>query len=327
MKLKLNSFLRNLLGTQGQPDASPLNPPLFITGSMRSGTTLIVDKLSSHPQLIKIGSELNEIWTEVGGAPMKGSCPHLTKENADPKYTYQMTNYIVSFLNDSKTLRRRLMRRIVKMNTKLGRVNYDWDNIIPVNKSPHLMNKLSYVNALFPESKNILIVRNIFAHSASMKVHFDNAYKNKNLVHVMETGEHSCWSDLPKAKFGNELPTNVYPSDFSLIPKMWLRLNSIALKEIAQLPKEKYLIVSYEKLVVEQESELRRIFDFLELREEYKEDENTICKSGQKMINTTTSGNPLDKWKKHLSEEEKSMIEKVIEEDADTYNFILSHLN
>lgn len=291
---------------------------------MRSGTTFLVDKLAKHPQLLKIGSELNEIWTDIGHAPMKGCCPHLTEKDFSVDATYQMTNYISNFINESKSIKRHLMRLNTKLDNDLGRFSYDWDSIIPVNKSPHIMNKISYVNSLFHDSKFILIVRDIYAHSSSMKIHFDNQYKKNNLVHVMDSEAHSCWSDVP-ADSVSEKDQTFYPSDFSLIPKMWLRLNKTALEEIKLLPEKNRLIISYEKLINNEPAELKKVFAFLDLKDEHKKWEDEIRLSKQKLINTTTKGNPLDKWKTQLSEDEKSTITEMIKDNQDTYNYIMSH--
>ena len=53
---------------------------------MRSGTTFLVDKLSSHPQLLKIGVELNQVWTDIGGASIKGTCDHKVAADASAEY-------------------------------------------------------------------------------------------------------------------------------------------------------------------------------------------------------------------------------------------------
>ena len=64
--IKLPKALRELFGTHGEPRATPLEQPIFVTGCMRSGTTFLVDKMASHPQLLKIGVELNQVWTDLG---------------------------------------------------------------------------------------------------------------------------------------------------------------------------------------------------------------------------------------------------------------------
>jgi len=209
--LKLNSSLRNFLGTHGEPLPKKSNMPLFITGCMRSGTTYLTNKLTGHPQLLKIGTELNSVWTKIGGASILRYCDYKGPENVNCYYTYQMSNYLFRFINESKSLKRHLMRANIYYSRKIGRISYDWDNLIPVNKSPHLMNKIGYVNKLFPQSKYIFIVRDIFGHSASMKVHFNTLYKNKQCIYYIPENPKACWSSLNRDKALNRLPHKFYP--------------------------------------------------------------------------------------------------------------------
>jgi hypothetical protein len=110
-------------------------------------------------------------------ASIRGKCDYKTASDASPEYVYQMTNYFSNFISESRSFKRKIMRSYSKLFHGLGRTNYDWPHIIPFNKSPHLMNKLGYVGALFPRSTLIVIVRNIYSHSASMKIHFDKLHQ------------------------------------------------------------------------------------------------------------------------------------------------------
>jgi len=86
--IKLNNSLRKLLKTEGEIPAKKANSPLFITGCMRSGTTFLVDNLSSHPQLLKIGSELNKAWEELTKAKMTSECNYLNTLDATNEDTF-----------------------------------------------------------------------------------------------------------------------------------------------------------------------------------------------------------------------------------------------
>lgn len=110
----LNDNLREIFKTHGEPRASMVNPPLFITGCMRSGTTFLANKLATHPQLLKVGAELNQVWTDIGGADIRGACPHLTEADANMATAYQMSNYFFQYIEESKSWKRHLMRWIKK---------------------------------------------------------------------------------------------------------------------------------------------------------------------------------------------------------------------
>ena len=318
--------LRKILGTQGEPDPQLARLPLFITGTMRSGTTLLVNKLSEHPQLFKIGDELNHIWTEIGGASCVGICEHKNENEADNYYTYQMTNYFSQYIHKSKNTVRKLMRLYWYQKHNIGRINYDWDEIVPMNKSTHLMNKIGYVNGLFPGAKIILIIRDIYGQSSSQKFHFDEDFKKRQMYNFVPDDTMGCWTRR-KIKNVDDLNTDkVYPGNFSVIPAMWLRLNSIALDKINELPEPQRLVISYEDLVQNQSAVLKKVFGFIGLNPGHEHEVEKICNQVMKFRNTTTAGNPLNKWKKLLSVNEIEQINTQINENRDAYDKILHAL-
>ena len=321
--IKLPESLRNLFGTHGEPAARITNAPLFVTGSMRSGTTFLVDKLSSHPQLLKIGVELNQVWTDIGGASIKGTCDHKVAADASAEYTYQMTAYFANFIQESRSFKRKAMRRYAKYFHGLGRASYDWENIIPVNKSPHLMNKLGYVGALFPKSTLLLIVRDVYSHSASMKYHFEKLHKADGRTYFMEDSPEACYSqsygELPEGK-----PS--FPGDFSIIPELWLRMNTLAFKELNEATFHQKIVVSYEDLVTDQKGTLTAVFDALALKQSHSAASHEIAEKATVLVNTTTKGSPIEKWKDQLSSEEVATIESALSKHAADYAFITGSL-
>lgn len=326
--IKLPDKLRDTLGTHGEIPVQNAKPLLFITGCMRSGTTFLVDKIASHPQLFKIGTELNEVWTKIGGASIKDRCEYKEASDASSYYTYKMTNYIRRFIEEGKTVKRHLMRLNEFVGKGKGRVFYDWENIIPVNKSPHLMNKIGYVRSVFPKSKFIIIVRDVFAHSASMKAHFDKHHAESKRYSVFVENSKECWAHYR----GNEVPNSlkqfpVYPPDFSLIPKMWIRLNKLAINELKEVDEARFRIVSYEDLMLNQEEVFREIFKFINLKSKHSKFVRKVAKKRFTYKNTTTKGHPLLKWQRHLSDKEKHEVEEVIRDNRGDYNSILKFIS
>jgi len=289
---------------------------------MRSGTTFLVDKLAGHPQLLKIGSELNEVWTKIGGASCMRTCEYRGKEHAEAQYAYNMTAHFFEFINESSTLKRRSMRLITKWNDNTQRVNYDMQNIVAMNKSPHLMNKLGYVHALFPNSKILFIIRDVHAHCASLKRHLDNEYRKNGKRRFIPDDPRGCWSSWNSG--GGEPEQPCYPADLSTLPKMWLRLNELALEEIQKLPADTYKIISYETLITDQKNTLMSVFDFLDLLPKHKSEANKVAEKEIDLINTTTSGDPLSKWKQQLTPNEIATIDEVIEANRPRYEKIMA---
>lgn len=77
---------------------------------------------------------------------------------------------------------------------------------------------------------------------------------------------------------------------------------------------KKKLVVSYEDLVMNQKGTLAAIFEAMELRSEHKQVADEIAQKATVLVNTTTKGNPLEKWKKQLSTQEIAAIDAVVAE-------------
>jgi hypothetical protein len=176
---------------------------------------------------------------------------------------------------------------------------------------------------VFPESKIIYIIRDIHGQVASMKQHFINESK-KGSVHKLPKLENACWS---VDKSANEDADRIYPGNFNLLPEAWLRLNECALKSLQKLKFKNCLVLSYEQMVQHQEKTFGDIFEFLQLSKKYKSHEEKI--SAQKIAykNTTTSGNPLIKWKNQLSEEEQRLVRTYVSENKSRIEYMMGVFN
>src|SRR5690554_2697337 len=152
------AFFAKLLNVPTEPAAKPFEDPVFLIGMMRSGTTLLMNTLSEHPQLLKAGFELNNMWTEIGGAPCSGQCELRLASDLQAQYQNNVTAYFDRYIQKSKSFIRHLSRWSQKRHYGYGRIFYDWDNLFLMNKSPHLSNKISYINAMYPNAKFVVIV-------------------------------------------------------------------------------------------------------------------------------------------------------------------------
>lgn len=320
--------LRKWLDMESEPTPQPFPAPVFIAGCMRSGTSMLVDKLTQHPQLLKIGVELNDIWTAIGDAPCRAPCAYRNETHARPQAGYNMATYFAEFIRKSRSWRRHLMRAKNYFREDKGSIFLDWDNVVPVNKSPHLTNKLRYVHSLFPEGKILFIIRGIEGHSASMKIHFDRNYEETGLISYLPKNPKGCYSRVPQRARQPEgvFPERCYPGDFSIIPEMWIRLNQLALEDMSELPNGSYKVIVYEELVQNWDVVLRDIFDFLDLEPKHESSTKKIIQSQMKIINTTTKGSPLEKWRRTLTKEEINEMYEVIERHQASYDAIMEQV-
>lgn len=320
------AFLSNLFNIPTEPKATEFRDPIFIIGLMRSGTTLLMNTLSEHPQLLKAGFELNDIWNNIGGAPCSVNCAERTEEDFSVEYANNMTAYFTSYIEKSKSFMRHLARWSAKKHYGSGAIRYDWDDLYLMNKSPHLSNKIRYINKMYPKAKFIVIVRDIYGQSASLKMHFENHHKKENYYFELPDDASYCWTNHLNPDVKKLKTSNIYPGNFGLIPKSWIRLNRLIFNHLETVPKANKLVLTYESLVTNQENELSKVFGFLNLNKKHQAIQKSICKKSRTVSNTTTKGDPLKKWKKYLEPNEISDIDKMIKSDKLDFDYICSNL-
>ena len=103
-------------------------------------------------------------------------------------------------------------------------------------------------------------------------------------------------------------------------------MNKVAFDEFDRAGFKKKLVVSYEDLVMNQKGTLAAIFEALELRPEYEKVAKEIAEKATVLVNTTTKGNPLEKWEKQLSAQEIAAIDDVVANHSQEYAYIKSSL-
>ena len=85
---------------------------------------------------------------------------------------------------------------------------------------------------------------------------------------------------------------------------------------------ERKILVSYEELVTNQQVVLSKLFTALDLRDIHSGVAEDIAKQVTILVNTTTIGDPLKKWKKQLSPAEIEAIDSVLLHQKEDYKFV-----
>lgn len=321
------AFFANLLNVPTEPEAKPFKDPIFLIGLMRSGTTLLMNTLSEHPQLLKAGFEMNKAWTEIGGAPCSVNCDERTEADFDPVFANNMTAYFTRYIEESKGFLRHLARWSAKRYYGSGAVFYDWENLYLMNKSPHLSNKIRYLNKIYPNAKYIVIVRSPFGQCASLKMHFLKVHKQSKLKFNLPIKPTSCWNNVQENKWNNFNKERLFPENSSLLGEAWLRLNKSIFTHLEEVPEENQIYFTYERFVNNKPEVLSQIFRFLELDKKHQRKEIKILSKNPPIQNTSTKGDPLTKWSKFLTFEEQKQIAIIINRSIEDYNYIKSKLN
>jgi len=121
-------------------EAPPLQRPIFIVGTVRSGTTLLADCLGEHPSVRHLGFELSPEWSDF--ANIEIACP----DTQDP-YCPSLTEIDVT---DERRLGAR--RGFAELMARKGGEKHTRF----LNKNPHLWNKLPFLRELFPMPASLL---------------------------------------------------------------------------------------------------------------------------------------------------------------------------
>jgi len=244
-----------------------IKQPIFIVGCGRSGTTMLFDLLSQHPNLIRTtgypDGEDHEGWIKHGQCVMAGIgnvshdkygsgingeqyCLHMTEEHATDEVKNAMHGYY---------------RRDV-LGMSIGKR--------VINKQPHLSNKLRYLLGIFPDAKIIHIVRDCQPMVASWLAMMDS---HPGLTIYWPKDEpYPCFWLLPKPS--SPLAERViaqHPCFFpgggaALFADYWLKVNQGIPDQM--LGREQQLItIKYEDLVADPRAVLSKLVQYSELEE------------------------------------------------------------
>jgi hypothetical protein len=240
-----------------EKDEFLLKKPVFIVGTMRSGTTLLADILGNSKYIIHCPFELKDIWSKHGismASPKTKDryCPQLKESDIQDEQREKLS---IAFLE------RMAQNSSVKSK-----------DAVFLNKNPHLCNKLPFVLALFPDARFIWTLRDLPQVVASLKKLFEDVYQRQATRHFWPVQERSndirCWNCF----YENEpLPENisserVFPGgDVVYLAEYWLESNLAISEFFKTLPCSIKTIVIEEELIGTPEMELVKIMANLNL--------------------------------------------------------------
>jgi Sulfotransferase family len=135
-----------------------LRPPIILFGNFRSGTTLLLKVISTHPDVVE--------WNEPIGLWLY----------ADPGRSHDEFNE-----NDATDKVKRYIRnKFLKYQQQHG-------NRIIIEKSPHNILRIPYVRAIFPEASFLFIVRNPLSFISSVELKWQRPMKRTRMVRRLKS--------------------------------------------------------------------------------------------------------------------------------------------
>ncbi|MEM8960193.1 MAG: sulfotransferase [Acidobacteriota bacterium] len=264
-----------------------LDRPVFVVGSVRSGTALLARSLGAHPALhyvINTDPELFDDWIHIGCAPMRETCPTLGPDAVTPEVRDALHRHFAALLAREATDGRFL------------------------NKNPHLWNKLGYLRAIFPDAALVVTSRDMRSTVASTKRMFESHARNRSLIHRLPAEPGTCWRILPArdehSASDPEVVRRTFPGgDVRVIAEYWLRV--YATIETERTGFDSVAVVRHRDFVEAPESTLDRVATALSIEPRSVELPDVIRRGR----NT--------RWRELLDDREQRDLEIFIAEHAD----------
>lgn len=215
-----------------------LNDPVFISGLGRSGTTLLMDVLEKHKQVVMFPNEANYLWHPYS-YPWKEK--HL-QVNAPPFW-------IAPKEFTEVTMKKWDVPNTSKLMAAYGFFQYFNKKARFVNKSAMITFMLPFVKQLFPGAKFIIMIRD--GRSAVY------SYAKKQHAKILESPD----AFKKQAQYGEFKPL------LEMLSHNWLE-HILFLNEFQkQLKSSEILFVRYEDLCNHPHKELEKIYSFMRIEE------------------------------------------------------------
>lgn len=261
--------------------STELKPPIILFGNTRSGTSMVQNILSLHPDVVK--------WYE----------PRTLWLCADPRRGHDEF--------DESDATEKVLRYIRKRFLKHQRRN---GNRIVMEKTPANILKVSYVRAIFPEAIYLFIVRNPFSFISSVEFKWQRPVKTvgirRRLKSTPITQLHYYAGRLFMQRFSKKVLRRKYLSHWgprykgiqddlktqdmlTVIARQWSVCSRKAEKDLARFENGRILRLKYEEFVEDPVSDMRRICDYcgLEMTDDMVSAANEWVKSDRQ-----------DKWRR-----------------------------
>jgi hypothetical protein len=271
-----------------QQKITSLTSPIFLVGTVKSATTITSKCLGEHPNVVYprlAHFELSPEWCEL--AQIDISVPITKKSNCSPLNADDATDNICQKVHQGFT----------KIFLEEGG-NKDSRFL---NKSPHLWNKLPFVQKIFPDASLIITSRDIQNTVASTKRLFIDVEKTFAIKHYLPPEPKQCWSCIFPTSSPVKDPARTFPGgDVSVLAEYWLRVY----KTIEETANNFPLIfpIQYRNFIKNPHSVLNEMYQAIKLP--------TVVHSLPQKIDKSRS----DRWRDSLTEEEKKNLKAFIEE-------------
>ncbi len=288
--------------------------PVFIIGSYRGGTSLLLRLLSESKDLWSMYRESNHLWQKYHRHPQESSdtviiqknssgyfrnlvdekpCPRVDLERKffDRHYAYSTyDNYLLGYLGRVRLLRDNLKPVFDLINScnylfkKLFEKNYRF-----VDKTPPNIYRIDYLKAVYPDAKFIYLVRNREVNIQALIrdwthpkkfVYKYREYLTKNLPMNIKGYKGNVWKFFIPLAWQKYLESSIE----ELCAYQYDDAHRVAKNSFANMDSSQFLEIKFEDLLADPDKIMQEICDFTEI--EYSKEMRAIIK---KMPKTNVS--------------------------------------
>ena len=239
----------------------------FILATLRSGTTYFRNILASNQNILTFPRELNSFWTEYGQAPcgVSAQCPACKAEDLTDETRAVVQKFFYDSYKNRNSVSRLTYRTYRKFRYNNETVVKKGQPFYVLNKSTHLLNKISYVNSIFPESRFIFILRDIYSQCNSLKRHLAKMDKMGKWLIQYPSEPKECWRFIPINDTKTDKSANQTGYVFRDICRYWIEQNSTALRDLEKIPRDRKLFIKFSDITNNIEKVLSKVETFLEI--------------------------------------------------------------
>lgn len=310
------------------------NNLILISGTMRSGTTLMSVMINAHPDISIITDKITWFWNKI--YPYYDLDTKTSLETALYEQEYYISRSLKLVQIEFNKFKDHLLCSVDKASVNPINTYLQIHNIINPHKTNYLGDKSTHSYRIYEKfitefnGKIIHMVRNPFDvyYSQHIKVQndkYENSFLNgmaKYYRNIREVKDKVCTSFLSNQKksyldMGAMTSRNIFFDDPISIVNDWVKSNNEAIKLMSKYP-DNIFIVKYEDLIQNREKKTKSIMEFLDCRynKDYFEFNKLKDEKGQRFVSNSsfkikTEGydkSRVGKGKKNISNKEINYI-------------------
>ncbi|MGH8320939.1 MAG: sulfotransferase [Gammaproteobacteria bacterium] len=297
--LPLIQILRNYLPAMFVPHAKTLQAlkvprfdrPIIIVATPRSGSTLLFETLSRHPDIWTLG---NESHGEIENIP--GLAP------ADRGYISNTLGTVDAAIPVAETVQRVFAERLRNSKDQLYAflpASGQRDNVRFLEKTPKNALRIPFLNTIFPDAFFIYLHRDPKPNLASMI----EAWQSGKFVTYRDL---PGWQGLPWSLLLTPGWQKLRPDDLaSVVAHQWCTANTAILDSLETLPVKRWCSISHEDFTASPATMIKKLCVFCELDPAALSDE--LQNTGLPLSRYTLTPPSADKWLRHAKDIERVM--------------------